>query len=255
MCQLLAMNCNVPTDIVFSFTGFAHRGGRTDTHHDGWGIAFFEGAGVRHFVDHQAAIASPIAELIKQYPIKSLNVIAHIRKATQGRVALENCHPFVREMWGRYWVFAHNGDLKGFDPVLDGPYRPVGTTDSERAFCFLLQQLRERFGDLAPALPVLRAALADLVAVVARHGTFNMMLSDGTALFAHCSTKLSYVVRQYPFTAACLADEDLSVDFSQVTTPNDRVAIIVTAPLTTNEQWTEFAPGELKMFVDGLPQT
>lgn len=248
------MNCNVPTDIVFSFTGFAHRGGRTDTHHDGWGIAFFEGTGVRHFVDHQAAIASPIAELIKHYPIKSLNVIAHIRKATQGRVALENCHPFVREMWGRYWVFAHNGDLKGFDPVLDGPYRPVGNTDSEQAFCFLLQQLRDRFGDTRPAMPVLRAAIADLVAIIARHGTFNMMLSDGTALFAHCSTKLCYVVRQYPFAAACLADEDLSVDFSQVTTPDDRVAIIVTTPLTTNEAWTEFAPGELKVFVDGLPQ-
>jgi len=254
MCQLLAMNCNVPTDIVFSFTGFAHRGGRTDTHHDGWGIAFFEGAGVRHFVDHQAAIASPIAELIKHYPIKSLNVIAHIRKATQGQVALENCHPFVREMWGRYWVFAHNGDLKGFEPVLDGPYRPVGNTDSERAFCFLLQQLRDRFGDTPPAMPVLRAAIADLVAVIARHGTFNMMLSDGTALFAHCSTKLCYVVRKYPFDKACLADEDLSVDFSQVTTPNDRVAIIVTTPLTTNETWMEFAPGELKVFVDGLPQ-
>jgi len=249
------MNCNVPTDIVFSFTGFAHRGGRTDTHHDGWGIAFFEGSGVRHFVDHQAAIASPIAELIKHYPIKSLNVIAHIRKATQGQVALENCHPFVREMWGRYWVFAHNGDLKGFEPVLDGPYRPVGNTDSERAFCFLLQQLRERFGATPPAMPVLRAAIADLVAIIARHGTFNMMLSDGTALFAHCSTKLCYVVRKYPFTAACLADEDLSVDFSQVTTPNDRVAIIVTTPLTTNETWTEFAPGELKVFVDGLPQS
>jgi glutamine amidotransferase len=249
------MNCNVPTDIVFSFTGFAHRGGRTDTHHDGWGIAFFEGAGVRHFVDHQAAIASPIAELIKHYPIKSLNVIAHIRKATQGQVALENCHPFVREMWGRYWVFAHNGDLKGFDPILDGPYRPVGNTDSEQAFCFLLQQLRERFGDTPPAMPVLRAAIADLVATIARYGTFNMMLSDGTALFAHCSTKLCYVVRQYPFAAACLADEDLSVDFSQVTTPNDRVAIIVTTPLTTNETWTEFAPGELKVFVDGLPQS
>ena len=248
------MNCNVPTDIVFSFTGFAHRGGRTDTHHDGWGIAFFEGSGVRHFVDHQAAIASPIAELIKHYPIKSLNVIAHIRKATQGQVALENCHPFVREMWGRYWVFAHNGDLKGFEPVLDGPYRPVGNTDSERAFCFLLQQLRDRFGDTPPAMPVLRAAIADLVAIIARHGTFNMMLSDGTALFAHCSTKLCYVVRKYPFTAACLADEDLSVDFSQVTTPNDRVAIIVTTPLTTNETWTDFAPGELKVFVDGLPQ-
>jgi glutamine amidotransferase len=249
------MNCNVPTDIVFSFTGFAHRGGRTDTHHDGWGIAFFEGAGVRHFVDHQAAIASPIAELIKHYPIKSLNVIAHIRKATQGQVALENCLPFVRVMWGRYWVFAHNGDLKRFEPILDGPYRPVGTTDSERAFCFLLQQLRERFGDTPPAMPALRAAIADLVAVIARHGTFNMMLSDGTALFAHCSTKLCYVVRRYPFASACLADEDLSVDFSQVTTPDDRVAIIVTTPLTTNETWTEFAPGELKVFVDGLPQS
>jgi predicted glutamine amidotransferase len=39
-----------------------------------------------------------------------------------------------------------------------------------------------------------------------------------------------------------------------VTTPDDRVAIIVTEPLTTNEEWTHFAPGELKVFVDGLPQ-
>ena len=254
MCQLLAMNCNVPTDIVFSFTGFAHRGGRTDTHHDGWGIAFFEGAGVRHFVDHQAAVDSPIAELIKRYPIKSVNVIAHIRKATQGQVALENCHPFVREMWGRYWVFAHNGDLKDFQPVLDGPYRPVGNTDSELAFCYLLQELRKRFGDRLPERAQLAEAIAELVAGIARHGTFNMMLSDGTALYAHCSTKLCYVVRRHPFETARLADEDLSVDFSQVTTPNDRVAIIVTTPLTTNERWIEFAPGELKVFVDGLPQ-
>ena len=41
MCQLLGMNCNVPTDICFSFTGFQARGGATDVHADGWGIAFF----------------------------------------------------------------------------------------------------------------------------------------------------------------------------------------------------------------------
>jgi glutamine amidotransferase len=247
------MNCNVPTDIVFSFTGFAHRGGRTDTHHDGWGIAFFEGAGVRHFVDHQAAVDSPIAELIKRYPIKSTNVIAHIRKATQGEVTLENCHPFVRELWGRYWVFAHNGDLKEFAPLIDGPFRPVGNTDSELAFCYLLQELRRRFGDAPPTLPALRAAIDDLAREIAGFGTFNMMLSDGSALFAHCSTKLCYIVRQHPFAAAHLADEDLSVDFSTVTTPRDRVAIIVTEPLTKNERWTEFAPGELVVFVDGAP--
>jgi predicted glutamine amidotransferase len=248
------MNCNVPTDIVFSFTGFAKRGGHTGTHADGWGIAFFEGAGVRHFVDHQAAVASPIAELIKRYPIKSKSVIAHIRKATQGHVALENCHPFVRELWGRYWVFAHNGDLKDFAPVLDGSYQTVGSTDSERAFCFLLQQLRERFGNTAPELPQLRFALAELIAGIAAHGPLNLMLSNGDALFAHCSTSLYYVVRQYPFVTACLSDEDISVDFSQVTTADDRVAVIVTEPLTSNESWIRFKPGELKVFIDGLPQ-
>ena len=57
MCQLLGMNCNAPTDVTFSFRGFAQRGGNTDHHADGWGIAFFEGQegsdkGLRHFVDH-----------------------------------------------------------------------------------------------------------------------------------------------------------------------------------------------------------
>ena len=82
-----------------------------------------------------------MAALVKGYPIRSDNVIAHIRKATQGRIALENTHPFMRELWGRYWVFAHNGDLKGFAPRLHGAFRPVGTTDSERAFCWLMQEL------------------------------------------------------------------------------------------------------------------
>ncbi|MFM8005787.1 MAG: class II glutamine amidotransferase, partial [Dolichospermum sp.] len=51
MCQLLGMNCNVPTDICFSFEGFSARGGKTDEHSDGWGIAFFEGKGCRIFLD------------------------------------------------------------------------------------------------------------------------------------------------------------------------------------------------------------
>ena len=50
MCQLLGLNANTPTDIVFSVTGFASR---ADEHKDGFGIAFapeeqldFEGSGV-----------------------------------------------------------------------------------------------------------------------------------------------------------------------------------------------------------------
>ncbi|MFZ4288353.1 class II glutamine amidotransferase [Variovorax sp. HJSM1_2] len=251
MCQLLGMNCNTPTDVMFSFAGFAERGGRTDHHADGWGIAFYEGKGVRHFVDHEAACSSPVAELIRRYPIKSRNVISHIRKATQGVVSLENCHPFVRELWGRHWVFAHNGDLKDYQPRLHGNFRPVGNTDSERAFCWIMQELAKSHADV-PSVAELTLTLRELAPQIARHGTFNFMLTNGQALWAHASTLLHYVERKHPFVRAHLADEDLSVDFAEATTPNDRVAVVVTTPLTTNEQWTAFAPGELRVFVDGV---
>lgn len=43
----------------------------------------------------------------------------------------------------------------------------------------------------------------------------------------------------------------MHVDFSTQTSPNDKVAVIVTAPLTSNETWTAFGQRELKVFVDG----
>ena len=262
MCQLLGMNCNTPADVTFSFRGFAQRGGNTDQHADGWGIAFFEGEqgadddrGLRHFVDHQPACSSPVAALISHYPIKSRNVISHIRKATQGRVALENCHPFVRELWGRYWVFAHNGDLKDFNPRLHGSFRPVGSTDSERAFCWIMQEMTKSHAGV-PSIHELSITLRELAAQIASHGTFNFLLSNGQALWAHASSKpdspgLYYVERKHPFAHATLSDEDVSINFAEYTSPADRVAVVVTAPLTSNENWTAFAPGELKVFEGG----
>jgi glutamine amidotransferase len=247
MCQLLGMNANTPTDLMFSFTGFSTR---AEEHKDGFGIAFFEGAGTRLFVDAQSARLSPVAEMVRHYPIRSHNVIAHIRKATQGVVALENTHPFVRELWGRYWVFAHNGDLKNYQPRLHAAFRPVGSTDSERAFCWLMQELAKAHADLPP-VGELTATLAELVPRVAAHGSFNFMLSNGQALWAHCSTKLSWLVREHPFRKARLQDEDMSVDFAELTTTADRVAVVVTEPLTADEAWRAFAPGELKVFVNG----
>ena len=249
MCQLLGMNANTPTDVMFSFTGLATR---ADEHKDGFGVAFFEDRGLRLFVDPQSARESPVSELIRRYPIRSRNVIAHIRKATQGRVALENTHPFVRELWGRYWVFAHNGDLKGFAPRLHASFRPVGDTDSELAFCWIVQELAKAHADL-PSVAELTRTLAELLPRPAAHGSFNMMLSNGCALWAHCSTNLHWLVRRHPFTQVSLRDDDLSVDFASVTTPNDRVAVIATDPLTAGEPWTAFSAGELRVFVDGEP--
>ena len=247
MCQLLGMNANTPTDVMFSFTGFATR---AQEHKDGFGIAFFEDKGVRLFVDSSSARESPVAEMVRRYPIRSRNIVAHIRKATQGRVALENTHPFVRELWGRYWVFAHNGDLANYAPRLHGAFRPVGTTDSERAFCWLMQELAKSHAGV-PGIAELSATLAELLARVAAHGVFNAVLSNGQALWAHCSTNLHHIVRQHPFRRASLQDDDVTVDFAEHTSPRDRVAVIVTEPLTRDEAWHAFAPGEMRVFVDG----
>jgi len=253
MCQLLGMNCNTPTDIVFSFEGFHRRGGLTDEHADGWGIAFFEDDGCRVFLDYLPSATSPVAALVRNYPIKSRNVIAHIRKATQGKVSLANTHPFRRELWGQDWLFAHNGNLalpEAFACTQGCRFQRVGTTDSEQAFCWMLNRLAEQFSR-APDLATLTAAVRGLTTELARHGTFNFLLSNGHALFAHCSTNLYYVLRRAPFNTAHLSDADVTVDFSQVTTPDDRVAIIATEPLTDNEQWVQMSPGELLMFADG----
>jgi glutamine amidotransferase len=247
MCQLLGMNANTPTDVMFSFTGLAHR---ADEHKDGFGIAFFEDKGLRHFIDRDSARESPVAQMVRNYPIKSDNVIAHIRKATQGQVRLENAHPFVRELWGRYWVFAHNGDLKNYAPRLHGAFRPVGDTDSERAFCWLMQELAKAHASV-PSIEELSCTLRELLPLPASHGTFNVLLSNGQALWAHCSTHLHALERQHPFRAATLADEDLSVDFAALTTPSDRISIVATEPLTAGEAWQTLAPGELAVFVGG----
>lgn len=249
MCQLLGMNSSKPADLRFSFAGFAERGGRTGEHKDGWGIAFHTRRGCRLFTDHRSSIASPLAERLKRHRIKASNVVAHIRKATQGRVALDNCHPFTRELWGKTWSFAHNGDLKGFHPEA-GLYAPGGDTDSERAFCHLLSGLADRFRS-APSRRALYVAVSELSAEIAVHGTFNFLLSNGDTLFAHCSTQLHYVARAYPFSVASLVDCERSIDFRHHNGLDDRMAVIATQPLTSNENWVAFVPGELKMFADG----
>jgi glutamine amidotransferase len=48
-----------------------------------------------------------------------------------------------------------------------------------------------------------------------------------------------------------LKDDDVSVDLSELNGPQDRLAIVVTEPLTTNEDWVAMAPGELRVFIEG----
>mmetsp|Transcript_31237 Transcript_31237/g.75178 ORF Transcript_31237/g.75178 Transcript_31237/m.75178 type:complete len:355 (-) Transcript_31237:697-1761(-) len=276
MCQLMGMNCNTPTDFTFSFKGFARRGGETDKHEHGWGLAIYEGRGLRTFHDPLPAAKSRIADFVSQYPIQTLNMMAHIRYATQGTVSLENVHPFQREMWGIQWSFAHNGEVPKFTgkdfkkfPRLGRCkelfYYPVGETDSEAVFCAILNALRAEF-PILPTLPNLYETIQRLCAEIVEGEEdttiLNFLLGCGKfTQFAYSwpgkrpGSKvwngLFYTIRKPPFATATLKDVDYAVDFTTCTNPNDRVAVIATAPLTSNEEWREFKKGELLMFDNG----
>lgn len=251
MCELLGMSANVPTDICFSFTGFLHRGGGTGPHRDGWGIAFYEAGGYRDFRDPHPSVESPIARLIRDYPIKSHIVISHIRQANVGQISLANTHPFTRELWGRQWCYAHNGQLADWQSLPLSFYRPVGGTDSEHAFCYLLGELRRRFPEPPEEPEPMWRVLHELCEQLRGHGVFNLLLADGHYLYAYCSTKLAHITRRAPFGEATLSDAELCVDFVEHTTPDDVVSVLATEPLTHNEAWVRMVPGELLVWRDG----
>lgn len=248
MCELLGMSANVPTDICFSFTGLMQRGGKTGPHRDGWGITFYEGKGFRTFKDPQPSCKSKIAELVQAYPIKSCAVISHIRQANRGGVSLENTHPFTRELWGQFWTFAHNGQLTGYDELDTQTHRPVGKTDSELAFCWLLKKLDDRYQSPPDDKIEVFEYIARCCDELREMGVFNMLLSNGEYVMTYCTNHLYWITRRAPFGKAALIDEDVEVNFQEETTPNDVVTVIATQPLTLNEDWQRMRPGEFNLF-------
>lgn len=146
MCELFGISARYPTDVNHSLALLRPRGGAIGPHADGWGVAFYEGSAARVFKEPIPAAESRCLAFISEYDFKSTTVVAHIRKAnpvTIGR-ASANTHPFERELAGRSWVFAHNGKLPGLRDDADlqpSRFLPIGQTDSELAFCMLLDQL------------------------------------------------------------------------------------------------------------------
>jgi len=196
MCELFALSSNHPATVTFSLRLFARRGGDEGPHRDGWGIAYYENHDVRLVKEAEPASDSDWVRFIEGHALRSRMVLSHIRRATQGDLAYANTQPFVRELGGRMHVFAHNGDLDAIhaNPVfaLDR-FQPVGETDSEWAFCALLERLaplwhetlgREPSG-AAPDLERRMAVLAQFAAELRPLGPANFLYADGDAIFAH----------------------------------------------------------------------
>lgn len=245
MCELLGVSARRPTDVNDSLALLQPRGGRLGPHADGWGLAYYDGRAARIFKEPRPAADSRCLAFITQYDYQSTIVVAHIRKANPsafGR-SVANTHPFERELGGRSWIFAHNGKLPG---VKDDPefrlrrFHPLGETDSEHAFCYLLDQIAadvEMDGAVDPLQLVQR--LQEPVDALASLGEFNMLLSDGEVLLAYANKKLHELVR------TCV---DPTCQCRQ------EIVLLASAPLT-EEPWRPLAQGRLHLYAAGRERT
>ena len=240
MCEIFAMSASRPTDVNHSLALLRPRGGAIGPHADGWGVAFYEGRAARVFKEPVPAAESRCLAFIADYDFQSSTVVAHIRKANPPHVGRTsaNTHPFEREWNGRSWVFAHNGVLNGLREraeLVPRRFRPLGETDSEHAFCLLLDTVAAAHGRRRKPLSAaaIVEAIRPLVARLAASGEFNFVMADDTNLFVHAHTQL-HVLRR-----TCRADGC-----------GQNVVLLATAPLT-DEPWAALAPGSLLVYAGG----
>ena len=224
MCELFGMSARFPTDVNRSLALLRPRGGDIGPHSDGWGVAFYEGRAARVFKEPVPAAQSGCLAFMSDYGFQSNLVIGHIRRANPekfGRTSA-NTHPFEREFGGRSWVFAHNGKLDGLrddSRFVSRRFKPIGETDSELAFCLLLDAiaLAGEIEDLTDEAVI--AAIKPLIDAFGRIGEFNFMLGDGARLYVHAHTRVS-VLRRICRESGC----------------EQEVVLLATAPLT-QEDW------------------
>ena len=122
--------------------------------------------------------------------VQSRLFFAHVRAATGGGIARQNCHPFRH---GR-WMFMHNGQIGGYARIRrqleaglpDELYAARrGATDSE--LLFLLALARINAGE--SPVEAMKAVLDDTLALMREHGIthplrFAAALSDGDEVYA-----------------------------------------------------------------------
>ncbi len=235
MCELFGMSASRPISIRRELSEFRLRGGLVADNPDGWGLAWREKGDFELVKEPRPAFRSTLFEELG-VTLNSSLVIAHVRKANFPPVnTLNNTHPFQRTCCGKGWVFAHNGLVPDIIPLEDSNTcqvcRPGGETDSEYAFCHLLSHISHQFhdtshNDITASFPILATASE----MIASHGKFNFLMSDGDYLIAYGHDRLHYLERCAAATASVM---------------------IATDPLNAGEGWVPFAAGELRIYHAG----
>jgi len=239
---------NKPVDISFSWRGFRKRG---QANPDGWGVAWYvdeEGKLVGLVKEPRPAPESSIARLLAR-GIRSHIVISHVRWASVGDKSYVNTHPFVRRFRDRDWVFAHNGTVTSMnDPEFSlRIFTPVGETDSEYAFCYIMEYLSKLGNEVLKDVLSLAQRIWEIAVKIGRHGKFNFLLSNGILLFAFSNRRgsLHYLLRHPPHVGyARLLDEDFKIDLGLAKAPDEAAVLIATKEIT-DENWMPLSSNEL----------
>jgi predicted glutamine amidotransferase len=225
---------------------------------DGWGAVFYEKNDAYVFRDPRPGSASRPAALPGHCGVESKLAISHIRKATGGAVELRNTHPFTREIHGRLHSFAFNGDVpEVFDLDLTSDrFWPIGETDGEYAFCWLLDQFAgsDSTGDwknTAEDLQSLGCRLAEM-------GPANFLYSDSLRLYAFASRQrqgdgenspgLYHLCRDCAQQAESIPCVGLAIGSSRKS--EQELTLTASVPLS-DEHWTPFESNQLLVIENG----
>lgn len=252
MCELLGMAFNQPVKPTLSFRGFRHRG---ESNPHGWGLAYYPDESVQVIKEPIKAGRSPLYEFIKNYPeIKSKIIIAHVRYTSGTSITHKNTHPFQRELNGKEFVFAHNGTLHNYRGLETKRFIPVGETDSEYAFCHILNSIEKQHINLNCWTTKDFNWFHTKLEEINNHGSFNCLFSDGEYLFCYYDKNgyngLCFVQRIAPFTTVHLIDEDFEINLAEEKDRSQKGFIVATKRLT-DERWDNFHPAELIVFRNG----
>lgn len=254
MCELFALSSKLATKATFSLAEFSRHGGATGPHCDGWGLAFYEHHYAHIYRDETPAAFSEWMSFLQNHQHASHCVISHIRKATQGVSALRNTQPFSRAIAGHRHVFCHNGHLKQIQTKLTlEQQKPIGETDSEYAFCYLMEKISPLWAQQTPTLEQRSTLINEVFQTFAKLGPANFLYSDGDYLYAFANKRtqangeiappgLYYLLRQ------CDKDQDSTpltgVNLEQSTTSNQQLVLFASTPLSS-ENWQAFKENQL----------
>ncbi len=254
MCELMGLSFVKPVSADFSINEFAKR----DVHNaDGWGLAWYPDSSAAIVKEPIPWRASQHTQFLAAYhALRSSIYLAHVRHKTVGGEATHaDTHPFVRELAGRDYCFAHNGTLTDLPAISPRAcYQPIGHTDSERAFCLLLEDLRHRSGRLVDEDGW--QWLADYLQALNGHGPLNCMMSDGESLFCYRDAA-SYKNLTWRYVGVH-GDrphhfEDSEVQIALEDPTSNHGVLIASNPLSAGG-WEVLRPGELIVLRAGAVQ-